>query len=102
MELDDAVRVLTDRAREEVSNEAVTRALSAPGRACHEEGAVGDEDQSTPRPKEPVRLLEPAVWLAPEACPVFGDGEIEALALVGDLLGIRVDERECEPELLLQ
>ena len=42
------------------------------------------------------------MWLAPEACPVFGDGKVEALALVGDVLGVCVDERECEAELLLE
>ena len=71
------------------------------GRAEDRERAVAEEPEAPAGPQQPMRLGQPAVRVAPDAGPVLGHGEVEALRRERDVLGARLDERELEPELLL-
>ena len=64
-------------------------------------GLLRQEDEPTARTEEPVRLRDPAVRVAPEARSVLGDGEVERCVGERHLLGVRLDQRELEPGLLL-
>jgi len=102
VKLDHTVGVLPHRAREVVAHEPIARTLSALRRAGHEKGAVRHVDEPSPRPEEAISLSQPAVRLAPEARPVLGDRQIEAVGVVRHVLGTRMDQRERHSELLLE
>ena len=71
------------------------------GRAEDRQRAVAEEPEPPARAKEPMRLGNPAIRIAPDARPVLGDREIEALRGQRNVLRTRLDEWELDPELLL-
>jgi hypothetical protein len=71
------------------------------GRGQHEQRPIDQEDELAPRAKEPCRLRNPEIGIAPDARPVLGHGEVERRVRERHVLGARVDERELEAVLRL-
>ena len=57
---------------------------------------------SPSRTKQTMGFVQPAGGIAPDACPVLGDGEIEARLVEWHMLGVGVNQREVEAELDLK
>src|SRR5919202_6763216 len=72
------------------------------GHAQHENRAVDEKDELATGPEDAGSLGNPAVRVTPDAGSIFADGEVETGVGQRDLLGIAVDEREGQVELLLQ
>src|ERR671935_1084995 len=70
--------------------------------AQHENRGVDEEDELATGSEEAGSLGDPAVRVTPDAGPIFAEGEVETGVGQRDLLGIAVDEREGQAELLLQ
>src|SRR5436190_1840002 len=68
----------------------------------HDHHRVDQEDQLAARAQQPGRLGDPGVRVAPDAGAVLADGQVEAGVGERRPLGIRVEEREPQPEALLQ
>src|SRR6188472_4270142 len=70
------------------------------GRAEYCERRVAEENETTARAEEPRCLGNPPVGIAPDACPVLRDDEVRARVGKRHVLGVRLDERKLEAELL--
>jgi len=65
------------------------------------EDRVDEEDELAAGAQQAGGLRDPEVGVAPDARAVLGDRDVEGFVGVGDLLGVAVEEREVEAELLL-
>jgi DNA-binding PadR family transcriptional regulator len=68
----------------------------------HEQHRVHQEDQLPAGAQQPGRLGDPRVGITPDARAVLRDGQVEAGVGEGCLLGAGVDQREPQPEPVLQ
>jgi len=71
------------------------------GAAEDREDRVDEEDELAAGAQEARRLGDPAVGVAPELAPYSEIAMVEGAVGIGDLLGVAVEEREVEAELLL-
>src|SRR6476659_84140 len=85
-----------------VLNEAIADRAPVRGCARHQNRAARKEDQPSFWAQEPVDLGEPSVRAAPHARSVLGDRQVEALAVEGDVFGVRRHQREPGAELVLE
>src|SRR5271170_7958003 len=76
--------------------------VSLVGDREHELYRVDQEDQPPAGAQQPGRLRDPSVRIAPDAGPVFRDHQVEGGIGERGLLGAGVQQREPQPEALLQ
>ena len=64
------------------------------GLAEPQDGPTHHEDQSSPGPQQPCRLLNPSIRVAPDARAIFADGEVKRRIPDWDPFRVAEDERE--------
>ena len=103
VELDTSVGAEFDpMGRGVIADQPRCRWAAVGGRTRHEHRSIREEDQTSVRTQQTVRLRKPAAGIAPDTRSIFGDRGIEAPPIEGNLFHVGEHEWKVDAMLVLK